>query len=91
MSAKREKLQVIFDILKAIQDKDGKIKPTHILYKANLSSQMLNEYLGDLIKRGFVIENVEKKGKTYSLTQKGFDYLNQYQRVREFIDTFGLA
>ena len=91
MSAKREKLQVIYDILKAIQDKDGKIKPTHILYKANLSSQMLNEYLGDLITRGFVIEKVEKKGKTYSLTQKGFDYLNQYLRVREFIDTFGLG
>jgi predicted transcriptional regulator len=91
MSAKREKLQVINDILKAIRKKDGKIKPTHILYKANLSSQMLNEYLGELIKGGFVIENIEKKGKTYSLTQKGFDYLNQYSRVREFIETFGLA
>jgi predicted transcriptional regulator len=91
MSGKREKLQVINDILKAIQEKNGKIKPTHILYKANLSSQMLNEYLGDLIKRGFVLENIEKKGKTYTLTQKGFDYLNQYSRVKEFIETFGLA
>ena len=91
MSAKREKLQVINDILKAIRKKDGKIKPTHILYKANLSSQMLNEYLGELIKGGFVIENIEKKGKTYSLTQKGFDYLNKYLKVREFIETFGLS
>lgn len=90
MNAKRERLQVIHDILKAIQAKDGRIRPTHILYKANLSSQMLNEYLQDLIKRDFVIEDSQKKGKTYSLTDKGYQYLNEYRKVTEFIETFGL-
>lgn len=90
MNTKRERLQVIHDILKAIQAKDGKIRPTHILYKANLSSQMLNEYLQDLIDRGFVIENEQKKGKTYSLTDKGFEYLSEYKKVTDFIETFGL-
>lgn len=90
MSKKRERLQVIHDILKAIQEKNGKIKPTHILYKSNLSYQMMEEYLNELISKDFIIENKAKKGKTYSLTQKGFDYLNEYKLIINFTESFGL-
>ena len=51
MNKKRDRLQVIYDILKAIQEKNGKIKPTHILYKSNLSHQMMEEYLKDVVMR----------------------------------------
>jgi len=90
MNIKRDRLQIIHDILKAIRDRNGTIKPTHILYKANLSHQMLEEYLDDLISRGFVIENNDNKGKIYSLTDKGFDYLSKYNLITEFIGSFGL-
>jgi predicted transcriptional regulator len=91
MSRKRDKLQIIFDILKAISEKNGKIKPTHILYKSNLSHQMMEEYLQELIGKGFMEVHETKSQKTYSLTQKGFDYLNKYRLIVEFIDSFGLA
>ena len=91
MSSKRDRLQVIHDILKAIQDKNGNIKPTHILYKANLSHQMLEEYLGELISKNFIIENHTKNGKTYSITEKGYDFLNKYKLIIEFTGTFGLG
>ena len=90
MNKRRDRLQVIYDILKAIQDKNGKIKPTHILYKSNLSHQMMEEYLGELISGGFVEEIQTSTGKSYRLTEKGFDYLNKYQVITEFIDSFGL-
>lgn len=90
MGKKRDRLQIIHDILKAIHDKNNRIKPTHILYKSNLSHQMMEEYLEELIGKGFVVENSEKSGKTYSLTQKGFDYLNKYRLISEFADSFGL-
>ena len=90
MNKKRDRLQVIHDILKAIQNRNGRIKPTHILYKSNLSHQMLEEYLGELMAKGFVIENRTKEGKTYSLTPKGFEYLNKYKVIVEFVDSFGL-
>ena len=88
--AKRDRLEVIHDILRAIQDKDGKIKPTHILYRANLSHQMLDEYLKELISKEFIEEKTQKKGKTYKLTQKGYDYINQYKMIKEFTSSFGL-
>ena len=90
MNQKRDRLRVIHDILRAISEKNEKIKPTHILYKANLSHQMLDEYLKDLIERGFVIEIKKKKGKSYALTDKGFNYLNEYKLITGFMDSFGL-
>jgi predicted transcriptional regulator len=88
MKSKRESLQVIHDILKAIQI--GKIKPTHIMYKANLSHQMLEQYLKDLIKNGLITEQMNPKGKTYSLTDKGLGYIKEYKLITGFIESYGL-
>ncbi len=90
MNKKRNWLQIMYDMLKAIQDKNGRIKPTHILYKSNLSHQMLEEYLTELLTKGFVTEESTKKGRTYSLTQKGFDYLAKYRVIADFMGAFGL-
>lgn len=90
MAKKRDRLQIIHDILKAIHDKNNRIKPTHILYKSNLSHQMMEDYLKELISKEFVVLNSDATGKTYSLTQKGFDYLNKYKLIAEFTDSFGL-
>jgi predicted transcriptional regulator len=90
MNKKRDRLQVIHDILKSIKDKNGKIKPTHILYKSNLSHQMMDEYLNELIEKKFVIEEKKENNKTYSLAQKGLEYLNQYKLIINFVESFGL-
>ena len=89
--AKRERLHVIRDILNVIKAKDGKIKPTHILYKANLSHRMMNEYIDELILRGLILQQNTKKGKTYSMTEKGFGFLKKYGQMTEFMDSFGLG
>lgn len=91
MNKKRDRLQIVHDILKAVQEKNSRIKPTHILYKSNLSHQMLEDYLGELISKGFLTENRSKTGKTYSITQKGFEYLQKYKTIVDFIDSFGLS
>ena len=91
MSRKRERITIIHDILKVIQERRGNVKPTHILYRSNLSSQMLKEYLIDLIEKGFIEEKKDKKGnKTYSLTEKGFKYLEDFNVIRSFIESYGL-
>lgn len=90
MNKRRDRLQVIHDILRTIKDKDGKIKPTHILYKSNLSHQMMEEYLNELIEKNFIVEEKIKESKTYSITQKGQEYLNQYKLIVNFVGGFGL-
>lgn len=83
-------MQVIYDILRKIQEKDGKIKPTHIMYKANLSHKMLDEYLTELMEKKLVIEHDQKTGKTYGLSDKGHEFIAKYKMVTEFLESFGL-
>lgn len=91
MSLKRDRVSIIKDMLELIRDRQGKIKPTQIMYKANLSHQMLKEYLTEVITKEFVIENRDKEGRrTYSLTDKGFDFLRDYQSIKKFFDSYGL-
>ena len=90
MTKKRNRLQVIRDILSTIDKKGGEIKPTHILYKSNLSHYMMEEYLTELISKEFIRKTKTKKGKTYSITKKGKDYLDQYKLIVSFTESFGL-
>lgn len=87
---KRERIEIIYDVLKSIQDKGGSAKPTHILYKSNLSSQMLNQYLTELIDKGFIEEIIEKKKKYYSLRSKGYNYIKDFEMIRRFMDSYDL-
>nr|MBA4405557.1 hypothetical protein [Nanoarchaeum sp.] len=92
MNRKRDRLEIIHDILYAIKEKHGNIKPTHILYKSNLSHQMLTEYLNELISKNFIVEKVDKDGKRkYELTERGYAYINDYSVIRNFVDSYGLG
>ncbi len=91
MSKKRSRLEVIHDILEAIKRKNKIIKPTHIMYKSNLSHKMMQSYLKELLEKDLIKEiNDSGKGKTFSLTQKGIEYLDQYKKMIGFMDSFGL-
>ena len=90
MSKKRDRLEVIYDILESIRKKNNEIKPTHLLYKSNLSYNMMKSYLKELMAADLVDEDENKKGKYYFLTSKGFEYLDKYSKIKEFTDSFGL-
>jgi predicted transcriptional regulator len=51
---------------------------------------MMDEYLKELISKGFLLEVKGKKGKTYSVTEKGLNYLNRYSLIKDFTSSFGL-
>lgn len=91
MNKKRNRLEIIYDILRNIKDRDGKIKPTHILYKSNLSHQMMEDYMKELIEKDFIIEEKTKSGKTYSIRTRGYEYLEKYKLIVNFTTSFGLT
>jgi len=90
MDKKRNKLEIIHDILRVIRDKSGRIKPTHILYKSNLSHQMMTEYLNELIEKKFINELKTKTGKSYAITDKGQEYISKFALIKDFTASFGL-
>lgn len=90
MIKKRERLEVIRDILMAIM-KNREIKPTRLLYASNLSPQMFKDYINELIKKDFIHLEVDKKGKKlFSLTKKGGEFIQEYRVIERFVENFGL-
>ena len=74
----------------AIQRKGGEIKPTHLMYKANLSHTQMNSYLEELVEKS-VVQRVKKKHFDYlMITDKGFQFISKIQEMREFENTFGI-
>ena len=61
------------------------IKKTHIMYRANLSYEQVHLYLGELIEKALVVQNVSQDGVVYRTTEKGREFLLYYQRIAEFL------
>ena len=87
---KRNKLEIIRDILKIIQENRNTIKITPLIRKSNLSSSSFSEYFNELVSKSLVIEKHEKPGKVISLTEKGYRYLEKYANIMGFIEEFDL-
>jgi len=89
MNARRSKARVIVDILLAIQ-KEGKAKPTHILYKANLSHKLLTAHLNELLSKEFIEKIEEKNNVFYRITPKGNEMVSEFRKVEKLASAFGL-
>ena len=88
---KRERLEIIHDILKIVRDNHNSIKPTPLLRYSNLSSKSFNDYFKELKDKSLVKEVVDKKKKKYvTLTDNGFEFLEKYKQIKGFIDEFNL-
>lgn len=91
MIKKRERMEVIYNILKIISDNQNSIKPTPLLRKSNLSSNNFNEYYKELTEKEFIKEIFDKKDRKYiTLTDKGFLFLEKYKVITGLIEEFDL-
>ncbi len=90
MQRKRSRLDIVYDMLLTISNKGGRIKPTHLMYKANLSHTQMKQYLDELMAKSLIEEEIKNEKKMLALTQKGFALIQQFNQMKEFEKTFGL-
>ena len=88
-SSYRSKPRILADILSAIAD-EGDARPTHVMYKSNVSYDRLLKFLGILEKGGFVERKTDGDRSVYSITDKGRYFLREFRKVEEFTVAFGL-
>jgi len=83
---RRSPMEMVCDILKVVSA--GPTKPTHILYKANMSWKVLSSYLDFLTSSGMLDKEDQEGGKrsTYRLTIKGSKILRLYDGLRESLN-----
>jgi predicted transcriptional regulator len=79
---RRSKMEMYLDILRAIGA--GAEKPTHVMYKANLSWVVMRGFLENLKAQGLVEETLVEGRSTLRLTNRGYELLNQFLLVREY-------
>lgn len=84
----RSQFRIYVDVMRVIQRENNDAKPTRILYGANLSHDRLIKYLEELKALG-VIQESGTEDKTFSLTQKGIEFLNNFRKVESFAGAFG--
>lgn len=87
---RRSRIDIINDILEAIQKKGGKIKPTHLMYKANLSHKLMTSYLEELMSKELVLEITEKQYRYLTITDEGYKFLEKFKQMKDFKESFGL-
>ncbi len=81
-------------MLAVILQKGGSIKPTHLMYKANLSHKQMKGYLDELEKKELISKNDDKKDFkekiSIKITNNGRTFLYKYSEMKQFEKTFGL-
>ena len=91
MARKRERSDIVLDMLLSIQEKGGRIKPTHLMYRANLAHQQMKSYLEELVQKDFIKKIKEKDYEYIIITDTGSRFLEKIRQMREFEKTFGLV
>lgn len=90
MEGKRTRVDIIGDMLSSIVSKGGQIKPTHLMYKSNMSHGQMKTYIDDLVNKD-LIKKVKKGSYDYVIiTDKGHEFLQKLREMREFEKVFGL-
>jgi len=75
-------MEILLDVLEAVAE--GRRKPTHIMYRANLSWKRLTRNLDFLVKQD-LLERTEVGGTTYRITQRGKDVLEYSNKIKNEI------
>jgi len=82
---RRSKLEMYVDILKVLA-RNGPLKLTHIMYKANVNCSVLKEYLDFLKAQNLVEEKtVGKKRIVYAITERGITVLKYFRELKSVL------
>lgn len=84
--AKRNRMEIYSDILSALKQEQsyGEVRPTRIQSKSNLAYDRLTRYLSELENQEMITSD------PLALTQKGRDFLEDYDRIKEFLAEMGV-
>ena len=76
---RRSLLQIKVDILRAVESGYG--KPTQIMYRANLSWNVLQAQLKSFLESGMLDVEVYGSRRRYLITPKGSEMVDSYQKI----------
>jgi predicted transcriptional regulator len=64
------------------------VRKTQLMYLGNLSFELLQKYLNSLIQAGLIDMKSEENQYVYRTTQKGLQFLKDYQELQKYASLF---
>lgn len=90
VNVRRSKLETYVDILKVLA-RNGPLKLTHVMYKANVNCSVLKQSLQFLAQQNLVEEQTLQKRKTtkvvYAITERGRSVLKYFMELNRALGT----
>lgn len=83
-------MDIISDMLNIIRERGGSIKPTHLMYKANLSHKQMKSYLDELMKKNLIQIGTSENDNKIRITKNGVEFNMKYLQMKDLEKTFGL-
>ncbi|MGH9988440.1 MAG: winged helix-turn-helix domain-containing protein [Nitrososphaeraceae archaeon] len=89
--SRRDRARIYYEILEFIQERTSDNEKlstiTQVQTKINVPFVRFKKYLQDLQQKDLVIQSENQ----IHITPKGTQYLNEYKKVKEFMEKFGLV
>jgi predicted transcriptional regulator len=86
----RSTIRIYLDILNAA-DEEGNAKTTRLIQRANLPHDRLMKHLGELQKRGLLVEVSNGGNRYYTITPKGREFVSEVRKAQSFLSAFGVS
>lgn len=78
---RRSQFETLVNVLQAISE--GETRRTWVMYRANLSSNVLGRYLRFVLDKGLIT----KEGKLIRISERGIEFLSLYRSMLSIIQT----
>ncbi|NLF89157.1 hypothetical protein GX563_10100 [Candidatus Bathyarchaeota archaeon] len=85
---RRDRMKIYGDLLSILyaESKEGKIVLTRVQVQMNVPFDRLKSYLSELVGLGLISDDT-----SFKVTDKGKQYLAEYQNVLDFMKRMGIA
>jgi predicted transcriptional regulator len=85
---RRDKLKIYGDLLSVLHSESGaeKIVLTHVQVRIGVPFDRLKTYIAELVDLGLIQDET-----SLILTEKGIQYLREYERILDFMNRMGLS
>jgi predicted transcriptional regulator len=86
--SRRDKLKIYGDLLTVLNDesKNDKIVLTRVQVRINVPFDRLKKYISELVELGLITDEI-----SLGLSEKGKQYLREYEKILDFMKRMGLA
>uniref|UniRef100_A0A7C4FI90 CARD domain-containing protein n=1 Tax=Ignisphaera aggregans TaxID=334771 RepID=A0A7C4FI90_9CREN len=85
---KRDRLSILFDILKALSEEPQ--NPTKLAVLVNMPYDRLKKILDELVEKGLLQYEEQGRVRIYSLSKDGCKVYEELRRVRKVLQDYGL-